>query len=114
MSNWTFDRILLEPGTALAELQDAEKRRMESNKRINDLLDANNRYLDRAREAERLLAAVPTSQPITAAVLADAFHCFWNAAIGEAHARSSTGAMDTATVMAVGLAAVAARLTENR
>lgn len=46
-------------------------------------------------------------------ILADALDCFWNAAIGEAHNRQSAAAMDTASVMATGFAAVAARLREE-
>lgn len=49
MSDWTIDRILLEPKRALAELQEAEKLRIQGNKRINDLLVANNRYLQDGR-----------------------------------------------------------------
>jgi Holliday junction resolvasome RuvABC endonuclease subunit len=51
-------------------------------------------------------------RPLTAAQLAEAFGCFWNAAIGEAHERESYEAMSTATVMAEGMAAVQRRLEE--
>jgi hypothetical protein len=49
--------------------------------------------------------------PLTASVLADALECFWNAAIGDAHARQA--GMDAASVVATGFAAVAARLKEH-
>lgn len=49
---------------------------------------------------------------LTAAQLADALGCFWNAAIGAAHERGSYDAMSTASVMASGFAAVQARLLE--
>lgn len=55
----------------------------------------------------------PQNAPLTAAHLADALGCFWNAAIGEAHNRQSSAAIDAASVMAVGLAAVASRLAES-
>lgn len=45
--------------------------------------------------------------------IADALDCFWNAAIGEAHNRQSSAAMDTASVMAEGLAAISTRLKER-
>jgi hypothetical protein len=44
--------------------------------------------------------------------LADALDAFWNASIGEAHARQSSTAMDVACVAAAGFAAVAARLRD--
>jgi hypothetical protein len=52
----------------------------------------------------------PAADPLTAAQLSEALGAFWNAAIGEAHDRQ--GGMDAAVVMAVGLSAVAARLSE--
>lgn len=50
--------------------------------------------------------------PLTAAQLSDALDCFWNAAIGDAHNRQSSTAMDAASVMAEGIAAVSNRLKE--
>lgn len=50
----------------------------------------------------------------TIEILVDALGCFWNAAIGEAHNRQSSVAMDCAAVMAEGVAAVACRLDERR
>ena len=59
----------------------------------------------------RLEGAPATSDaPLTAKHLAEAFHCFWNAAVADAHARESSNAMDCASVMASGFAAVAQRL----
>ena len=107
MSDWTIDRVLLEPKRAADLLNEYEKLRRQSVVRITDLLEANNRYLERAREAERKLVFI---KPLTADALGDAIECFWNAAISEAHARQSTGAMDVASVSAVGMAAIAARL----
>lgn len=45
--------------------------------------------------------------------LADALDAFWNAAIGAAHERQTTAAMDCASVMAQGLAAVSQKLREG-
>ena len=45
-------------------------------------------------------------------VIAEALDCFWNAAIGAAHARGDFDAMSTATVVSQGVAAVSARLRE--
>lgn len=47
---------------------------------------------------------------LTPLMLAEAFDCFWNAAIGSAHNRQS--GMDAAAAMAAGMAAVATRLRE--
>lgn len=63
-------------------------------------------HITMAHEIDRLRAAAP----LTKEDLADALECFWNAAIGEAHTRQ--GGMDTASIMAVGIAAVATRLKE--
>lgn len=71
---------------------------------------ANNRSMN-AEIVARLQASTGNA-PITAAELADALGCFWNAAIGAAHERQSATAMDAASVMAEGFAAVAVRLTE--
>lgn len=51
-----------------------------------------------------------TQEPLTAAQLADALGCFWNASIGEAH-RQQEG-ITTASIMATGFAAVQQRLEE--
>lgn len=136
-TEWTVDRILLEPKKAVALLNESARLHRDANKRIRDLLEANNRYLEEARIARRELAGATerammmldaknhwrdradaaevagrsSTVPLTGAVLADALGCFWNAAIGEAHTRQ--GGMDVASIMAVGIAAVAARLTED-
>ena len=49
LAGWDIDRLLLHPGEALEALEAYERGRMQSNKRIRDLLEANNRYLDDAR-----------------------------------------------------------------
>lgn len=49
---------------------------------------------------------------LTAAQLADALDCYWNAALDDAMTRQSQGAMDAASVTARGIAAVANRLRE--
>lgn len=51
------------------------------------------------------------ARPLTAADLADAFGCFWNAALGEAARQQEGHAF--ASIMAEGFRAVAARLTEQ-
>ena len=135
---WTVDRVLLEPKKAVALLNESARLHRDANKRINDLLTANNRYLERAQAAEAEIArwqerwerqasitdraqdradaaevaGRSSTVPLTGAVLADALGCFWNAAIGEAHNRQ--GGMDVASIMAVGIAAIATRLTEDR
>jgi hypothetical protein len=53
MSGWTIDQVLLRPKRAADLLNEYETLRMRSNKRINDLLNANNRYLEEGREARR-------------------------------------------------------------
>lgn len=105
--DWTLDRVILAPAAALAAIQELEQLRMQSNRHITNLIEANNRYLERARAAE---AARGPLDPLTAPVLADALSCFWNAAIGEARNRDSSVALDAASVMAEGFAAVADRL----
>jgi len=50
---------------------------------------------------------------MTPKTLADALGCFWNAAMGAAHARQDFTATSVATVMVEGVAAVAARLEEH-
>lgn len=57
-SDWTIDRVLLAPKAAVAALDEYERGRLQSNKRINDLLEANNRYLNEARSARAELAAL--------------------------------------------------------
>ena len=108
--DWTIERVIFAPARVAELLNQAEDRATTHNKRVNELLEANNRYLDRARVAEAALAARPATEALTAATLADALSCFWNDAIGEAHQRQTAMSMDVATVMAVGLAAVARRL----
>lgn len=51
-----------------------------------------------------------STKPLTASQLADAFGCFWNAAIGESHRQQ--GGITTATIMAEGIQAIANRLRE--
>ena len=72
--------------------------------------NANNRSIN--AEIVAKLEASASSHPLTASQLADALGCFWNAAIGDAQMRQSTTALDAASVMAVGLSAVATRLEE--
>lgn len=108
--DWTLERVILAPARVADLLNAAEEQATRHNKRVSELLEANNRYLDRARTAEAALAARPATGALTAATLADALNCFWNEAIGEAHQRQTAMSMDVATVMATGLAAVARRL----
>lgn len=58
MSSWTIDRLLLEPKEALRQLQEHARLTRDANKRINDLLAANNRYLEDGREARRQVKAL--------------------------------------------------------
>lgn len=61
-----------------------------------------------------LLAQVDGREPpLTVAVLADAFSCFWNAAIGDAHQRQDSTAFAVIASMAEGFAAVERRLREH-
>lgn len=55
-----------------------------------------------------LIAA--SNPPLTAAQLADAFDCAWNAAIGEAHRQQ--GGHETAAIIAESFAAISSRLRE--
>lgn len=77
-----------------------------------------------ALEAQMLPDAVKHSAALTPAgevevermgllEIADALDCFWNAAIGAAHERQSSTAMDVASVMAEGIAAISTRLKEH-
>jgi hypothetical protein len=54
-TGWTMDRILTNPGEALDRLRSFAKREQ-------DLLEANNRYLERARNAEAALAKFRTEK----------------------------------------------------
>lgn len=51
-------------------------------------------------------------RPLTADDMAEALECFWNASIGSAHNQQSSTAMDCASVMSEGFAAVSNRLRE--
>lgn len=44
--------------------------------------------------------------------IADALSCFWNAALGEAHAKQNTTAYDVIACIAVGIEAVKSRLEQ--
>ena len=56
---------------------------------------------------------VKTSRDDLVLTIVDALDCFWNAAMGAAHARGDFDSMSTATVVAEGVAAVSARLRES-
>ncbi|WP_378952253.1 hypothetical protein [Mesorhizobium sp. ANAO-SY3R2] len=98
----------------------------QSNRRIQELLEANNRYLERARVAERQLAGftrdfsnvtfatmqTTSVAPLTATHLAEALGCFWNAAIGEAHNKQDSTAFAVIGSMAEGVAAIERQLRE--
>lgn len=58
MSAWTMDRVLLEPREALRQLEEHARLTRDANKRITDLLTANNRYLEEGREARRQVKAL--------------------------------------------------------
>ncbi len=60
-------------------------------------------------ELQRAASAV---RGVTAAELADALGCFWNAAIGEGHRQQDSEAFAVASVMAEGIAAIQRRLEE--
>ncbi|RWF33748.1 hypothetical protein [Mesorhizobium sp.] len=68
-----------------------------------------------AREytAEELQAFAALSETVTFGKLADAFGCFWNAAIGDAHQRQDPTAFAVIGSMAEGFAAVERRLREH-
>jgi len=68
-----------------------------------DLIEA------QARELARLRGA----KPLTAADLADALGCFWNATIGAAHERQDSAAFSMASVLVEGIAAVQNHLVEQ-
>lgn len=63
-SGWTIDRVILGPKAAVDTLDEYERGRLQSNKRINDLLEANNRYLNDARSARAELAALRASMKV--------------------------------------------------
>lgn len=48
-SGWTIDRVIIAPKAAVAALDEYERGRQLFNKRINDLIEANNRYLQDGR-----------------------------------------------------------------
>jgi len=52
MAEWTMDRLLLSPSKALAALNSLEERVTAHSRRVSDLLEANNRYIERARKAD--------------------------------------------------------------
>ncbi len=49
MGDWTLERVILMPLRVAELLNEADERSTQINKRINDLLEANNRYLQEAR-----------------------------------------------------------------
>lgn len=53
IEGWTLDRVMLRPGTALEEL-------LYYRRRVQELLETTNRYLDRARAAEAFIADTST------------------------------------------------------
>ena len=55
----------------------------------------------------------PSVKALTADDLADAFGCFWNAAIGDAHNRQDSTAFAVIGSMAEGFAAIERRLREH-
>lgn len=48
-AGWNMDKLLLQPLRALDLLDEYETHRREHNRRVNDLIEANNRYLNEAR-----------------------------------------------------------------
>ncbi|RWX70453.1 hypothetical protein EN780_03400 [Mesorhizobium sp. M4B.F.Ca.ET.089.01.1.1] len=66
------------------------------------------RYTD---DEQRAFAAI--NETVTFGKLADAFGCFWNAAIGDAHNRQDATAFAVIGSMAEGFAAVERRLREH-
>lgn len=63
-SGWTIDKVILAPGSAVAALDELETLRLQQNKRINDLLNANNRYLNEARAARAELRSLRASMKV--------------------------------------------------
>jgi hypothetical protein len=64
---WTIERVVFAPAKAAEILNAAERQAAAFNRRLNDLLEANNRYLNEARAArdeiralEKMLAAIRT------------------------------------------------------
>lgn len=51
VEGWTLDRVMLKPGAALEEL-------LYYRRRVQELLETTNRYLERARRAEAALATM--------------------------------------------------------
>lgn len=117
---------------ALSETVEAQAAELISHyqRRVQELLEANGRYLERARSLQARLVGMqvftqPSSQhpsaiaeavgaegPLTARTLADALDAFWNASVSEGHNRGET-AIDCASVMAEGIAAVARQLRQG-
>jgi hypothetical protein len=58
ISGWSFDRLLTTPQLALDAMDEAERNRIAANRRIAELLEANNRYLNEARDARAELKAL--------------------------------------------------------
>jgi hypothetical protein len=63
--DWTIERVVFAPAQAADLLNAAERQATAYNRRLNDLLEANNRYLNEARAArdeiralEKMLAAI--------------------------------------------------------
>lgn len=61
IAGFSLDSIILAPGKALDALDAYERNRLNHNKRINDLLEANNRYLNDMRAAKAEAASYKKS-----------------------------------------------------
>lgn len=57
-AEWTINRVVFAPQVAADLLNDMEDRNTRHNKRVNELLEANNRYLNEARAARDELNAL--------------------------------------------------------
>lgn len=55
---WTLERVVFAPRRAAELLNAAEQQATVFNRRINDLIEANNRYLNEARAARDELKAL--------------------------------------------------------
>lgn len=55
---WTLERVVFAPARAAELLNAAERQATEHNRRLNDLIEANNRYLNEARAARDELKAL--------------------------------------------------------
>lgn len=128
------------PNIILADTLEAQAAELISHyaRREQELLEANNRYLEQARAAEYLLGLArdrenvmsviaksrearlaqltqskPDKTPLTATGLADALDAFWNASLNEASNRQTEVSRECASVMAEGISAVARQLRQG-